>query len=185
MLLSDIGINISGYMHILFKKGLIIPSETELTVKPICNNINIMLYQGPKAYVAENHLICSIPLINSDGIFSIKFILNPNTIQIYIEDLIGEFPYKKEDLGESTKEELINRENEIARQIYTNYIQETLLTLEEIRDKIDQSVIDKVIWAGGVSDIQEVTKEEFELSQQEIEMWLNPILEKLNKCKTK
>lgn len=178
MLKSDIGMNISGYMHILFKKGTILPAETEVTVKPASNEVELSLYQGPHAYIEENHFIGSCQLTNSKGNFSIKFMLH-DTIQVYIEDFINEFNYIIDNLGESTKEDLINRDNENARQIYIEYIRETLSTLEEIRDKIDSSIIEKVKWASGVSDIKEVTKEEFELAQQELEYWLNPILENL------
>ena len=82
-------------------------------------------------------------------------------------------------MGESSSEDLVNRDNEIARQLYIDYIRETLSTLEEVRDKIEDSVIERVKWASGVSDVKDVTKREFELAQLEIEHWLNPILEKL------
>lgn len=175
MLQSDIGINISGYMHILFKKGTVLPSKTELIVKPASTTVELSLYQGPHAYTDDNHFIGSTQLSNSNGKFTICFMMN-ETIKVFIETFICEFTYKKDDLGDSTKEDLINHENETARQDYTDYIQETLLTLEEIHDKIDQSVIDKLLWASEVSNIKKVTKEEFELAQIEIENWLNPIL---------
>ena len=175
MLHSDIGINISGYMHILFKKGTLLPAETELMVKPASNNVELSLYQGPHAYIENNHFIGSTQLINSNGKFTLRFIIG-DIIHVYIEQLICEFTYKKDDLGDPSKEDLENHEIEKARQDYTDYIRETLSTLEEVRDKIDQSIIDKVLWASEVSNVKEITKEEFELAQKEIEDWLNPIL---------
>ena len=178
MLESDIGINLSGYMHIIFEKGTAIPAEVEVMIKPASSEVELAIYQGPRAYIEENHFIGSTQLLNSNGKFIIKFVLN-ELLQVYIEKLVCEFPYKKENLGESSSEDLVNRDNEIARQLYIDYIRETLSTLEEVRDKIEDSVIERVKWASGVSDVKDVTKREFELAQLEIEHWLNPILEKL------
>jgi len=178
MIQSDIGINISGYMHIICKKGKTLPYETELVIRPISHEAEVSLYQGPHTYVEENELIGSIQLFNLEGAFTIKFIID-DTIKMYIEDLLNEFTYNKDDLGDSTDEDRKNRENEEARQNYMVYIRETLSTLEEIRDKIDLKIIERVKWAGEISDVKNVSKEEFEIVQLETEKWLNPIMSKL------
>ena len=96
-------------------------------------------------------------LFNLEGPFTIKFIID-DTIQIYIEKLLNEFKYNKKDLGDPTPEDIKNRENEDARQAYMVYIRETLSTLEEIRDKIDPKVIERVLRAGSIAEIKDVTK---------------------------
>jgi hypothetical protein len=179
MLESDIGMNLSGYMHILFKYGTKLPFETEVSVKPASDNVELSLYQGPHAYCNENHFIGSTQLSHTIGNFIIKFIID-DTIKVYINnEIICEFIYKKENLGYSTEKDILNHEREFARQNYTDYINETISTLEQIKDKIDKiniNIIQRVIDAGQVSQIQDVSTEEFELAQQEIENWLNPIM---------
>ena len=175
MIQSDIGVNISGYMHIICNKGTNLPYETELIVRPASSESEVSLYQGPHAYSEENEFIGSMQLFNLEGPFTIKFIID-DTIQIYIEKLLNEFKYNKKDLGDPTPEDIVNRENEDARQSYLVYIRETLSTLEEIRDKIDPKVIERVLRAGSIAEIKDVAKLEFEMAQSETENWLNPLL---------
>jgi hypothetical protein len=59
------------------------------------------------------------------------------------------------------------------------YIRETLSTLEEIRDKIDPKIIQRVLRAGSITEIKDVTKLEFEMAQAETEDWLNPLIKRL------
>ena len=139
---------------------------------PYCSNQSVLVGYNDFA-TTHPELLCE--LINSNGKFTLRFIIG-DIIHVYIEQLICEYTYKKDDLGDPSKEDLENHEIEKARQDYTDYIRETLSTLEEVRDKIDQSIIDKVLWASEVSNVKEITKEEFELAQKEIEDWLNPIL---------
>ena len=179
MIQSDIGVNISGYMHVICKKGTQLPYETELTIRPASEEAEVSLYQGPRAYVDENEFIGSIQLFNLEGAFTLKFIIG-DKIQIYVDELINEFEYNKNDLGDPTAEDLTNRENEEARQNYIVYIRETLSTLEEIRDKIDPTIIERVAWAGGIAEVKDVSKNEFELAQIETENWLNPLMKKMS-----
>ena len=137
----------------------------------------VSLFQGPHAYSDENEFVGSLQLFNLDGAFTIKFIINEK-IQIYIEKLLNEFEYNHSDLGDPSPEDITNRENEEARQSYIVYIRETLSTLEEIRDKIDPKIIKRVLRAGSITDVKDVTKLEFEMAQIETEQWLNPILHK-------
>ena len=175
MIQSDIGINISGYMHIICLKGTQLPYETEVALRPVSDESEISLYQGPHAYSDENELIGSIQLFNLRSAFTIKFVIH-DTIKIYIEELLNEFEYNHSDLGESTPEDITNRENEEARQAYIVYIRETLSTLEEIRDKIEPYIIEKVLRAGSIAEIKDVSKLEFEMAQAETEDWLNPLM---------
>jgi hypothetical protein len=178
MIQSDIGVNISGYMHIICNKGTQLPYETELIVKPASGEAEVSLYQGPHAYCDENEFIGSVQLFNLEGAFTIKFIIE-NTIKIYIEELLNELHYNYSDLGDPTPVDIANRENEEARQAYIVYIRETLSTLEEIRDKIDPKIIERVLRAGSITEIKDVTKLEFEMAQAETEDWLNPLMKKM------
>ena len=117
-------------------------------------------------------------LIHLEGAFTIKFVIH-ETIKIYIEEFLNEFHYIQNDLGESTPEDIENRENEEARQAYIVYIRETLSTLEEIRDKIDPTIMERVVRAGSIVEIKDVTKLEFEMAQAETEDWLNPLMKRL------
>ena len=98
------------------------------------------------------------------------------TIQVFIDELIGEYSYINEEIGNVNEEENNIRETLIARNNFSEYIRESLLTLERIRDKVGPELIDKVRWASGILNVEDVTKEEFELSQNEVEGWINPIL---------
>ena len=178
MIQSDIGVNISGYMHIICPKGTQLPYETELIVKARSSEAEVGLYQGPRAYTEENEFIGSVQLFNLEGAFTIKFII-ADTIKIYIEELLNEFHYNQNDLGEPTTEDIANRENEEARQAYIVYIRETLSTLEEIRDKIEPFIIERVLRAGSIAEIKDVTKLEFEMAQAETENWLNPLMKRM------
>ena len=179
MIQSDIGVNISGYMHVICKRGTQLPYETELTIRPVSEEAELALYQGPKAYVDENEFIGSIQLFNLEGAFTLKFRID-DTIQVYVEDLKNDFEYNKNDLGDPTPKDMANKENEEARQNYIIYIRETLSTLEDIRDKIDPTIIERVAWAGGIAEIKDVSKDEFELAQIETENWLNPLMKKIS-----
>ena len=179
MIQSDIGVNISGYMHIICPKGTQLPYETELIVKPTSTEAEVALYQGPHAYSDENEFIGSVQLFNLEGAFTIKFTID-KSIQIYIEQLLNEFEYNHSDLGEPNAEDIANRENEEARQAYIVYIRETLSTLEEIRDKIEPYIIQRVLRAGSITEIKDVTKLEFEMAQAETEDWLNPLMKRIS-----
>jgi hypothetical protein len=179
MIQSDIGVNISGYMHIICHKGTKLPCEAELIVKPASGEAELSLYQGPHAYTYENEFIGSMQLFNLEGAFTIKFVIE-DTIKVQIEDLLNEFEYNHSDLGEPNAEDIANRENEEARQAYIVYIRETLSTLEEIRDKIEPYIIQRVLRAGSITEIKDVTKLEFEMAQAETEDWLNPLMKKIS-----
>jgi hypothetical protein len=178
MIHSDIGMNISGVMHIICKRHTPLPCETEITVTPASNEVELALYQGPHTYTNENKFIGSSQLINLSGTFTIKFIID-DTIKVYIDTFLCEFIYDKEDLGIPDTKDIINREKENARQEFAFYMNESIATLELIKDKIPPKVMERMIRSKGIVDIEDVTKEEFEMAQREIESWLNPIMNAL------
>ena len=176
---SDIGVQLSGVMYIICYKGTKLPYETEMMLKPASNEVELALYQGPHAYVSENKFIGSSQLINLSGAFTIKFIID-ETIKVYIDTFLCEFIYDKTDLGDPDERDCKNREKENARQDFVFYMNETIATLEMMKDKISPTVIERMVRSKGIVEIEDVSKEEFEMAQQEIENWLNPIMSKFN-----
>lgn len=178
MLNTDIGIDLEGYMHVLFKSGTPLPAETSILVEPTCNEVELGFYQGHRVYVKDNTFLGGRTLIHDIdtkmGRFEIKCLLNTNsTLKIFIGELIEEYTYCNDaiEVVLSPEEEAI-RETENARQIYKEYIRETIHTLEEIKDKISPKLIERVRWASGILNVENVTKDEYEQAQLEVESWL-------------
>jgi hypothetical protein len=182
MLNTDIGIDLEGYMHVLFKSGTQLPAETSILVEPTSNEVELGFYQGPHVYVKDNTFLGGRTLVhNIDskmGRFEIKCLLDTNsnsksTLKIYIGELIEEYTYCNDvvEVIISPEEETI-RETENARQVYKEYIRETIHTLEEITDKISPKLIERVRWASGILNVENVTKDEYEQAQLEVESWL-------------
>jgi hypothetical protein len=178
MLQSDIGIDLGGIMYILFKKDSEIPAETTMIVVPTSNEETLSFYQGQCVYVKDNLFLGSRVLTHTSkmGRFNLKCVLLEGTLQVFIDELIAEYSYINQEIGNVNEEENNIRDTLIARNNFSEYIRETLLTLERIRDKVGPELIDKVRWASGILNVEDVTKEEFELSQNEVEGWINPIL---------
>ena len=178
MLQSDIGIDLGGIMYILFKKDSEIPAETTMIVVPTSNEETLSFYQGQRVYVKDNHFLGSRVLTHTTkmGRFNLKCVLLEGGLQVFIDELIGEYSYINEEIGHDDIEENIVRDTLIARNNYAEYIRETLATLERIHDKVGPELIEKVRWASGILNVEDVTKEEFELSQNEVEGWINPVL---------
>jgi hypothetical protein len=182
MLQSDIGIDLGGIMYILFKKGNEIPAESTMVVVPTSNEETLSFYQGQCVYVKDNLFLGSRVLTHSTkmGRFNLKCVLLEGSLQVFIDELIGEYSYINEEVGYVNEKENLVRDTLIARNNFSEYIRETLITLESIRDKVGPELIEKVRWASGILNVEDVTKEEFELSQNEVEGWINPILSNMN-----
>ena len=87
--------------------------------------------------------------------------------------------------AEKYKEEDENKRQKIhARNNYENYIFHTKTTVEDatmkqkLGDQYD-AIMNKLEKAEEVLQVQEVSKEEYEMAQQELEQYINPIMEKL------
>jgi hypothetical protein len=175
MLNTDIGIDLEGYMHVLFNSGIQLPAETSILVQPTCNEVELGFYQGQRVYVKDNKFLGGRTLFHDTkmGRFEIKCKINDSKLNIYIGDLIEEYTYCN-DISDTIiiPEENTIRETEQARQIYKEYIRETINTLEEIKDKISPKIIERVRWASGILNVENVTKEEYEQAQIEVESWL-------------
>lgn len=181
MLQSDIGIDLGGIMYILFKKGNEIPAEATMIVVPTSNEETLSFYQGQGVYVKDNLFLGSRVLTHPTkmGRFNLKCVLLEGSLQVFIDELIGEYSYINEEIGCINIEENNIRDTLIARNNFSEYIRETLITLERIRDKVEPDLIEKVRWASGILNVEDVTKEEFELSQNEVEGWINPLLSRI------
>jgi hypothetical protein len=180
MLQTDIGIDLGGIMYILFKKGNEIPAETTMIVVPTSNEETLAFYQGQHVYVKDNRFLGSRVLTHPTkmGRFNLKCVLLEGVLHVFIDELIGEYSYINQEIGHDNVEENLLRDTIIARNNYAEYIRDSLVTLESIRDKVGPELIEKVRWASGILNVEDVTKEEFELSQNEVEGWINPVLSK-------
>jgi hypothetical protein len=179
MLNSDIGIDLCGHMHVLFKKGDSLSSETSIIIEPNSNEVELSFYQGSKAYVKNNLCLGSRILTLLDdkmGKFELKLILSLNILKVYIEELIDEYSFNNILINEETEEDIIIRDTETAKQNYKEYIRETIYTLSKIEDKVDKRIINKIKMAEDILNIENVSIEEYELCQKEIEDMINPIL---------
>jgi hypothetical protein len=180
MLNSDIGIDLCGHMHILFKKGDVLPLDTTIILEPNSNEVELGFYQGSKAFVKDNLCLGTriLTLNEKMGKFEIKLCLH-ETLKVYIEELIDEYSFNNILINEETEEDILIRDTETAKQNYKEYIRETLNTMQKIEDKVDKRIIEKIQMAVGILNIENVSIKEYELCQIEIENMVNPILYRL------
>ncbi len=180
LLNSDIGIDIDGLMYILFKKDCEIPNEETFIIELYKNNPILNFYQGQRVYVKDNKLIGMIELINNT-IGKFELICNILDDKLIIKNNENEyiFVFVNDCINEKNDEEEIIRNLENAKIKYICYVKQTLHTLEQIKDKIDPILINKIKEALDIIYIDNVTENEYELAQQQIESWVNPKLKKL------
>ena len=177
---SDIGINIDGIMHVLFNKGTALPCEEDFVVE-INSLVPILyFYQGQRVYVKDNSMIGKLELINTiTGRFEITCKITDNTLSIIINEYKYEYSFINKLIGETNEEEEKIRNIESSKVKYISYINQTLHTLEQLKDKIDPYLIYKIKEARQIIYIEDVTCEEYELAQKQIEGWVNPKLKEL------
>jgi molecular chaperone DnaK (HSP70) len=186
---TDIGIDINGLMYVLFKQGINLPSEESFVID-IKDNNDIMMhfYQGQRVYVKDNTLIGKLQLTNTkSGRFELKCILTHNSLKLIINDYMEEYSFINKisvneisvnEMNEIIVEEEKIRNLEIAKTKYINYINQTLCTLEQIKDKIDPYLIYKIKEAYEIIYV-DISIEEYEEAQKQIEGWINPLLENI------
>ena len=179
ILLSDIGIDIHGMMYILFHKGITLPIKDEFIIELIVYEPLLQFYQGQSVYVTNNKNIGQLKLLNNkNGMFDMKCEITNNCLNIFINETIETFSFINELIGNTTEEEQSIRHLETCKYNYINFINQTINTLEQITDKINVKLIDHVKRAMDIIYV-DVTIEEYELAQKEIEGLVNPILESL------
>jgi uncharacterized protein with von Willebrand factor type A (vWA) domain len=100
-------------------------------------------------------------------------------LNIIINEKIETFSFINEVFGTTNEEEELIRKLETCKYNYINYINQTINTLEQIKDKINIKILNKVKRALQIIYIDDITIQEYELAQQEIEELVNPIINNL------
>ena len=179
---TDIGIDINGLMYVLFKQGINLPSEECFVVDIKSEEPILYFYQGQRVYVKDNLLIGKLQLINvKSGRFELKCSITHDTLKLIINDYIEEYSFINEinEMNQINQKEEKIRNLEIAKLKYINYINQTLSTLDQIKDKIDPYLIYKIKEAYEIIYVEDITVEEYEEAQKQIEGWVNPLLENI------
>ena len=183
---NDIGIDINGIMYVIFKQGINLPTDECFVVDIKSEEPILYFYQGQRVYVKDNVLIGKLQLLNvNSGRFELKCSITHNSLKLIINDYIEEYSFINEiSVNEINKINEINekeekiRSLEIAKVKYINYINQTLATLDQIKDKINPYLIYKIKEAYEIIYV-DITVEEYEEAQKQIEGWVNPILENI------
>ena len=196
MIFIDIGIDIGGAMHPIILKGQELPYEYELKLSPMHqqNELELCFYEGQRSLVKDNQLMGKILLINTNtnniGLFVLLIKIDLNLqMTIYIEDnILANYNclnestafFMLEEAALFKKEDLIIKELETNRQIYKEYIVQTLYTLRKLNeDNIHTHMINIVLRAEDIGYVDDITTEEFLLAQEEIETIVNKYMNKI------
>ena len=181
ILQSDIGIDIDGKMSILFKKGIELPFKDKYIIELNVYEPVLNFYQGQSVFVINNKIIGQIKLLeNKLGMFELNCEVTNNEFKIFINDYSETFSFINNEFGNTTEQEDYIRNLELCKYNYTNYIKQTLNTLTQINDKVNITIIEKVKLALSIIYVDDVTIEEYELAQKEIENLVNPIINRLS-----
>jgi len=181
ILQSDIGIDIDGKMSILFKKGIELPCKDQFIIELNVYEPLLNFYQGQSLFVINNKIIGQIKLIeNKLGMFELTCEISNTEFKLFINDYNETFSFINKEIGNTTDEEEYIRILELCKYNYTNYIKQTLNTLTQIKDRVNINIIEKVKRALSIIYVDDVTIEEYELAQKEIEHLVNPIINRLS-----
>ena len=182
---TNIGIDIDGMTSILFEKGYGLPCEEsfmlEINIKDSVNEITLDFYKGIRLYSKDNILIGQLTLINAKtGKIEIKCNVTQDLFKINIDGLIKEYSFVNEKTSDEIDTEILIRDTLKARTDFINYVNQTLNPLDQIKDKIHKEVIDNILFAKQIIFVEDVTIDEYKEVQQQIERWVNPVLENLS-----
>uniref|UniRef100_A0A6C0EU62 Uncharacterized protein n=1 Tax=viral metagenome TaxID=1070528 RepID=A0A6C0EU62_9ZZZZ len=190
MLFIDIGIDLGGAMCPIIFKGQTLPYDYELKLSPMYqqNEIEIGFYEGQRSLVKNNQIMGKVFLINIYGSFAMSIKIDINRVMtVFIEDnLLATYNC----LNESTsffmikeaenfiEEDIKIKEKETNRQMYKEYISQTLYTLRKLNeenknDKNYENMINIILRAEDIGYVEDITTEEFILAQEEIETIVN------------
>lgn len=184
VLKSDIGIDVDGMMYVLFHTDTVLPIKEQFIIELKAFGPTIRFYQGQSVFVENNKNIGQLELLNNKmGMFEMDCeIVNNDTnthLNIIINEKIETFSFINEVFGTTNEEEELIRKLETCKYNYINYINQTINTLEQIKDKINIKILNKVKRALQIIYIDDITIQEYELAQQEIEELVNPIINNL------
>ncbi len=181
---SDIGIDIDGMMHVLFHTDTVLPIKDQFIIELKSFGPTIRFYQGQSVFVENNKNIGQLELLNNKiGMFEMDCEIVSNDTNTHLNIIINEniesFSFINEVIGTTNEEEELIRKLETCKYNYINYINQTINTLEQIKDKINIKILNKVKRALHIIYIDDITIQEYELAQQEIEELVNPIINNL------
>ena len=183
---TNIGIDIDGTTCILFEKDTVVPCEESFMLEINIKDSQLVLdfYKGMRYYSKDNTLIGKLNLINvKSGKIELKCSICDTIFKINIDGLTEEYSFINEELEDTDKKEILLRDTQKVRTNFINYIDQTLYTLEQIKDKINVGLIDKIKYAKQIIFVDDVTIEEYNAVQTHIETWVNPIIMSLNTSK--
>lgn len=191
MLHIDIGIDLGSAMKPFILRGTILPHEYQMKLSPMNeqNELEISFYEGARALVKDNHYLGAILLTNDKniGVFILNIEINIHLDMVVSIDntILGQYKcMNKYDsiimLNDSIKyieDDLLLVEREHQRQIYKEYIYQTMYTINNLKEeKLD--LLNKLYDAETVA-YMEVTTQEFILAQYEIETIVNKYMNEL------
>jgi len=184
VLKSDIGIDVDGMMYVLFHTDTVLPIKEQFIIELKAFGPTIRFYQGQSVFVENNKNIGELELLNNKiGMFEMDCEIVSNDTNTHLNIIINEnietFSFINEVFGTTNEEEELIRKLETCKYNYINYINQTINTLEQIKDKINIKILNKVKRALQIIYIDDITIQEYELAQQEIEELVNPIINNL------
>jgi molecular chaperone DnaK (HSP70) len=195
----DIGIDLGGSMQPILLKGESTPIDYELKLAPMNDQkeIEVGFYEGQRALVKDNKLLGKILLTHNEklGPFVVDLHIENEKMTASIEKTIVETFHLSNEanaffiLKETEQFEVIDKnikEREKERQNLKEYIYSTLSTLKQIVIDVDKTsildpILDIIYKAEDVSYMDDITLEELNAVQNELEGNVNLFMNKIQK----
>ena len=187
----NIGIDIGGSMQAILLKGETTPIDYELKLAPMNEQkeIEVGFYEGQRALVKDNQLLGKILLTHNEnlGPFVVNLHIENEKMTASIEETVIETFYLSNEatsffiLKESEQFEELDKnikQREIERQNLKEYIYSTLYTLKQI-DVDKKPILDIIYKAEDVSYMDDITIEELNAVQNELEGNVNLFMNKI------
>jgi len=195
MIYLDIGIDLGGSMQSIILKGENTPIDYELKLAPMNEQkeIEVGFYEGQRALVKDNKLLGKILLTHNEklGPFVVDIHIENEKMTASIEKTIVETFYLSNEataffiLKETEQFEEIDKnikEREKERQNLKEYIYNTLSTLNQIVIDVDKTpILDIIYKAEDVCYMDDITLEELNAVQNELEGNVNLFMNKIQK----
>ena len=199
MLYLDIGIDLGDSMQTILLKETPTPIDYELKLAPMNDQkeIEVSFYEGQRALVKDNHLLGKILLTHNEklGPFVVDLHIENEKMTASIEKTIVETFHLSNEanaffiLKETEQFEVIDKnikEREKERQNLKEYIYSTLSTLKQIVIDVDKTsildpILDIIYKAEDVSYMDDITLEELNAVQNELEGNVNLFMNKIQK----
>jgi molecular chaperone DnaK (HSP70) len=197
MIYLDIGIDLGGSMQVILLKGQTTPIDYELKLAPMKEQkeIEVGFYEGQRALVKDNKLLGKILLTHNEnlGPFVVNLHIENGQMIASIEQNVIETFYLSNEatsffiLKESEQFEEIDKnikEREKERQNLKEYIYSTLYTLKQLVIDVDKTsildpILDIIYKAEDVSYMDDITLEELNAVQNELEGNVNLFMNKI------